>query len=288
MSSQPMVSVVMPAYNAARYIEEAIRSVLSQGWSNLEVVVVNDGSKDGTAAVVRAIADPRVRVIDQPNGGVSSARNAGIEEARGEFIAFLDADDALEPGAIEQKMEALLRGDAEWAYSDMWTCDAELGRIGEPDRGADGDLVRIVLLGLGHAVPGAGSNLLVRKRCFSPDVRFDPALSNEADKDMVLALASRFKGVRVPEPLFRYRGLAGSMSRDIALYQRDHLLLLRKARQRGLLKDHRFARESMARGYWAIGGSWWRNAKRPLRAVPWILRALLLKPGLLLEKLGRR
>ena len=288
MSSQPMVSVVMPAYNAARYIEEAVRSVLSQGWSNLEVVVVNDGSKDGTAAVVRAIADPRVRVIDQPNGGVSSARNAGIEEARGEFIAFLDADDALEPGAIEQKMEALLRGDAEWAYSDMWTCDAELGRIGEPDRGADGDLVRIVLLGLGHAVPGAGSNLLVRKRCFSPDVRFDPALSNEADKDMVLALASRFKGVRVPEPLFRYRGLAGSMSRNIALYQRDHLLLLRKARQRGLLKDHRFARESMARGYWAIGGSWWRNAKRPLRAVPWILRALLLKPGLLLEKLGRR
>jgi glycosyltransferase involved in cell wall biosynthesis len=288
MSSQPMVSVVMPAYNAARYIEEAVRSVLSQGWSNLEVVVVNDGSKDGTAAVVRAIADPRVRVIDQPNGGVSSARNAGIEEARGEFIAFLDADDALEPGAIEQKMEALLRGDAEWAYSDMWTCDAELGRIGEPDRGADGDLVRIVLLGLGHAVPGAGSNLLVRKRCFSPDVRFDPALSNEADKDMVLALASRFKGVRVPEPLFRYRGLAGSMSRNIALYQRDHLLLLRKARQRGLLKDHRFARESMARGYWAIGGSWWRNAKRPLRAVPWILRALLLKPGLLLEKLGSR
>lgn len=283
-----MVSVVMPAYNAARYIEEAVRSVLSQGWSNLEVVVVNDGSKDGTAAVVRAIADPRVRVIDQPNGGVSSARNAGIEEARGEFIAFLDADDALEPGAIEQKMEALLRGDAEWAYSDMWTCDAELGRIGEPDRGADGDLVRIVLLGLGHAVPGAGSNLLVRKRCFSPDVRFDPALSNEADKDMVLALASRFKGVRVPEPLFRYRGLAGSMSRNIALYQRDHLLLLRKARQRGLLKDHRFARESMARGYWAIGGSWWRNAKRPLRAVPWILRALLLKPGLLLEKLGSR
>ena len=288
MSSQPMVSVVMPAYNAARYIEEAVRSVLSQGWSNLEVVVVNDGSKDGTAAVVRAIASPRVRVIDQPNGGVSSARNAGIEEARGEFIAFLDADDALEPGAIEQKMEALLRGDAEWAYSDMWTCDAELGRIGEPDRGADGDLVRIVLLGLGHAVPGAGSNLLVRKRCFSPDVRFDPALSNEADKDMVLALASRFKGVRVPEPLFRYRGLAGSMSRNIALYQRDHLLLLRKARQRGLLKDHRFARESMARGYWAIGGSWWRNAKRPLRAVPWILRALLLKPGLLLEKLGSR
>jgi len=229
-----------------------------------------------------------VRVIDKPNGGVSSARNAGIEAARGEFIAFLDADDAMEPGAIELRMQALMRADADYAYSDMWTCDSELRPVGEPDLGADGDLVRIVLLGLGHAVPGAGSNLLVRKRCFSDEVRFDPSLSNEADKDMVLALASRFKGVRVPEPLFRYRGVAGSMSRNIALFQRDHLLLLRKARERGLLDDRRFARECMARGYWAIGGSWWRNANRPIRAVPWILRALLLKPGLLFEKLGSR
>lgn len=288
MSGHPLVSVVMPAYNAAPYIEEAIRSALSQSWSNLEVLVVNDGSKDDTAIIARAIGDDRVRVIDRANGGVSNARNTGVDAAHGEFIAFLDADDALHPRAIEFKMDALQRAGADWAYSDMWTCDSQLKPIGEPDRGADGDLVRIVLLGLGHAVPGAGSNLLVRADCLKGGVRFDPALSNEADKDMVLALASGCKGVRVPEPLFYYRGVAGSMSRNIELYQRDHLLLLRKARERGLLRDRGFARECMARGYWAIGGSWWRNARRPLRALPWILRAALLRPGFVIARLLRR
>ena len=126
MSGHPLVSVVMPAYNAAPYIEEAIRSALSQSWSNLEVVVVNDGSKDDTAILARAIGDDRVRVIDRANGGVSNARNTGVDAAHGEFIAFLDADDALHPRAIEFKMDALQRAGADWAYSDMWTCDSQL------------------------------------------------------------------------------------------------------------------------------------------------------------------
>ncbi|MFN3874364.1 MAG: glycosyltransferase family 2 protein [Flavobacteriales bacterium] len=209
MSHSPLVSVVMPAYNAQRWIAQAIRSVLDQTWPNVEVVVVNDGSKDGTAAAVRAFGDPRVRLVDKPNGGVSSARNTGIDYARGECIAFLDADDAMEPTCIARKMDALERTGADWAFSDMWRCDAALNPAREPDRGADADLVRIVLLGSGHAVPGAGSNLLARRHCFSDGLRFDPRLSNEADKDMVLGLASRFAWVRVPEPLFRYRVLSG-------------------------------------------------------------------------------
>ncbi|MFZ1692606.1 MAG: glycosyltransferase [Flavobacteriales bacterium] len=288
MSEQELVSVVMPAYNAERYIGEAIGSVLAQTWANVEVVVVNDGSKDSTATVARSVNDPRVRVIDQPNGGVSRARNTGIEAARGVAITFLDADDALEPRAIELKMEAMALTAADWAFSDMWTCDARLQPMGDPDRGADSDHARIVLLGEEHAVPGAGSNLLARTHCFADGLRFDPELSNEADKDMVLGLASRFKGVRVPEPLFRYRVLGGSMSHNIALFERDHLLLLRKAKERGLLNDRAFAREVMARCYWAIGGSWWRNAHRPAKALPWIWRAAMAQPGLVVKKVFGR
>lgn len=288
MSQEPLVSVVMPAYNAERWIVQAIRSVLDQTWPDVEVVVVNDGSKDGTADAARSIGDARVRVIDKANGGVSSARNAGIDNARGACIAFLDADDAMEPACIALKMAALERTGADWAYSDMLTCDAALNPVGEPDRGADADLVRIVLLGLGHAVPGAGSNLLARRHCFADGLRFDPRLSNEADKDMVLGLASRFKWVRVPQPLFRYRVLSGSMSHNIALYERDHMLMMRRARERGLLDDPAFRRECMALAYWSIGGSWWRNAGRPLKALPWIIRAALLSPGHVLRKvLGR-
>jgi hypothetical protein len=92
-----LVSVMMPAYNAARYIGEAVESVVAQSYSNWELLVVNDGSTDGTADVVRRYADPRIRLFTKENGGESSARNVALDNSRGEFIAYLDADDAYLP-----------------------------------------------------------------------------------------------------------------------------------------------------------------------------------------------
>lgn len=102
LSTENLISVVMPLYNKAAYVERAIRSVLVQGAGVLEVVVVDDGSTDDGAAIVEAMRDPRVRLIRQSNGGVSAARNRGIEEARGEFICFLDADDIYLEGFVEE------------------------------------------------------------------------------------------------------------------------------------------------------------------------------------------
>jgi hypothetical protein len=96
-----LVSVMMPAYNAAAYIEEAIQSVVAQTYPDWELLVVNDGSTDETAAVARRFHDPRVRHFDKENGGESSARNLALDHSRGEFIAFLDADDAYEPQHLE-------------------------------------------------------------------------------------------------------------------------------------------------------------------------------------------
>jgi glycosyltransferase involved in cell wall biosynthesis len=92
-----LVSVMMPAYNAAGYIEEAVRSMLAQTYSHWELLVVNDGSTDATADVVRQFHDPRIRLLNKKNGGESTARNMALEHSRGEFIAYLDADDAYLP-----------------------------------------------------------------------------------------------------------------------------------------------------------------------------------------------
>jgi len=105
MQKPPLISVVVPCYNAAPYLEECLASVRGQrvaGTAGIEVIVVDDGSTDGSGALLDALAahDPRIRPLHQANAGVSSARNAGLDAARGEFVAFVDADDRLLPGAL--------------------------------------------------------------------------------------------------------------------------------------------------------------------------------------------
>lgn len=100
----PLVSVVIPAYNAERFVGEAIDSVLGQSYRRFEVIVVDDGSNDGTAARLRAYRD-RVRHVHQANGGVGSARNRGIALATGDYIAFLDADDVWTPDKLAVQVE---------------------------------------------------------------------------------------------------------------------------------------------------------------------------------------
>jgi glycosyltransferase involved in cell wall biosynthesis len=100
-----LISVIMPAYNAAPYVGEAIESVLSQDYQPLELIVVDDGSDDGTAEIVQSF--PAVRYFFQPNAGNGAARNRAIEEARGEFLAFLDADDRFTPSKLSLQKKAL-------------------------------------------------------------------------------------------------------------------------------------------------------------------------------------
>ena len=101
----PLASVIVPAYNVAPYIEQAIRSVLTQTTSDLEVIVVDDGSTDTTARAVESIQDDRLTMIRKENGGCASARNAGFAASSGEFVAFLDGDDYWLPNMIERQME---------------------------------------------------------------------------------------------------------------------------------------------------------------------------------------
>ena len=104
---RPLVSVVVPAYNAERWLAKAVASALGQTYPAVEVVIVDDGSSDGTLAVARRLAGDRVRVVAQDNAGACVARNRGLAEARGELVKFLDADDALAPDAVETQVAAI-------------------------------------------------------------------------------------------------------------------------------------------------------------------------------------
>jgi len=99
----PLVSIIIPVYNCETFVEACVRSAMNQTYSELEIIVVNDGSKDRSADVVKGLAqeDGRIALIDQPNGGVTAARMAGVAKARGEWICFLDSDDTLPADALE-------------------------------------------------------------------------------------------------------------------------------------------------------------------------------------------
>lgn len=110
MASEPLVSVIVPVYNVERYLEECVSSLVAQTYGNIEIILVDDGSTDGSDALCDRLAgtDPRIRVLHKPNGGLSDARNHGLREASGEWISFVDSDDWVSPVFIEALLRAAL------------------------------------------------------------------------------------------------------------------------------------------------------------------------------------
>lgn len=163
----PLVSCLIPVFNGARYLGEAIDSALAQSYPRIEIVVIDDGSTDGSGAVATAYAD-RVRYIRQENGGPPAARNRGIREARGAIIAFLDSDDLWHPEKIERQVAPLQHRNE----LDGCLCYAKMFWIDElADEGARFE---------SHPrtqAPGYGSStLVVRRGLFDRVGEFDPTL----------------------------------------------------------------------------------------------------------------
>lgn len=142
-SAAPLVSVIMPAYNTSRYIREAIDSVLDQDYPSKELIVIDDGSTDGTLEVLRSYGD-RITLIEQRNQGSAVARNAGLAAARGEFIAFLDSDDIWLPGKLRLQVDHLLRHPEIGMVYSGWA-------VWKPE--ADGEF-RLPVIENGDGIPG--------------------------------------------------------------------------------------------------------------------------------------
>ncbi len=189
----PAVTVIMPVYNGARFVGKAIESVLAQDFQDWELIVVNDGSTDGTAEVLAGFSDDRIRVIHQANGGEAVARNRGLDAVSGEYVAFLDADDLYLPNALRD-MSAYLdtHPEADALFSDGYFCDEDdrpLRRLSEVRPGPfTGNILEPLVL---DAAVIAGIICTMTRRAAIKDsgVRFDPALVIGPDWDFWIHLA---------------------------------------------------------------------------------------------------
>jgi glycosyltransferase involved in cell wall biosynthesis len=230
-AERPFCSVVIPAYQAAEFIAQAIDSVLAQSYRDFEVIVVNDGSTDDTAGVVRNY-NGRVRYIEQDNGGPAVARNTGIAAARGDMLAFLDADDWWAPNRLERCVEELLAQpdidvvttDAFLVEGDTPTANRWYGDLGNyefpPPAQQLSSMIDCNFMFTSTLLPRA---LVTRVG------GFDPAYLGTEDYDLwirMLRAGARFALIR--EPLSYYRVRSESLSRNRARQWAQHLSVLER------------------------------------------------------------
>lgn len=213
MSSIPLVSVIIPAYNASKWIAKTIESVLAQDFKEYEIIVVNDGSTDDTEAVVSRFGE-KVQCIHKLNGGQASARNAGIRAARGKYLAFVDADDLWTKDKLGLQVKLLEATDAVWVYSDAFAFDGLSGRtlykFSRLFRQYDGDILKPLLLRDFISMPTP----VIRRSVFEKTGLFNEKdnMRLGEDWDMWLRIAAIYPVALIPQPLAYYRVHSASIT----------------------------------------------------------------------------
>jgi glycosyltransferase involved in cell wall biosynthesis/peptidoglycan/xylan/chitin deacetylase (PgdA/CDA1 family) len=237
VSGTPSFSVVIPAHNRATLVGRAVRSVLAQTFADLEVIVVDDASTDDTREVVRAFADPRVRLVAlQENRGNAAARNAGVRAARGALVTFLDSDDEAAPELLEE-VARVLRGtppEVGFAWTDrkyvLSGGDRKIER--RPGAPADGDDRGRYLAFLREFRAGTNSGLTVKRECFEVVGGFDERLRAAVDTDFVLRLVKRYGCRKVEKPLVLFHQHDGlRVSRNRASKAAAYSVIIEKHRE---------------------------------------------------------
>jgi glycosyltransferase involved in cell wall biosynthesis len=278
MTDNPVVSVIIPAYNAAWCIRRALDSVLAQTFTDFELIVVNDGSRDETLAVIAEYGDA-VRVVDKANGGLSSARNAGVRAARGNYVAFLDADDWWLPEKLQRQV-ALMQSDASLGFCstaarvedpdgkelNIWACPRWSGPLLEH------------LFRENAAVAGSGSGVLVKRDVLMQVGDFDESLRSLEDIDMWMRLAAVASYGCIPEPLTVLLKHPDSMSRNLDVMREAAIRVMEK--NRGLLPPRlqgAYWRSCMA-GVYGDYAKWRYRAGRRIAALGDVLCLLGLAP----------
>jgi glycosyltransferase involved in cell wall biosynthesis len=223
----PLVSVVIPTYQHADFVGQAVQSVLEQTCQEIEVIVVNDGSTDRTLEILESFGT-RITVITQDNRGLAAARNVGILHSRGEIIAFLDADDVWLPEKLEKQLDLFKKKPGVGlVFSDAWIFDGEL-TIGKYSQ---------------RVVPQAGwvqnklfeedfvpmPSVMVRRTCFDQVGLFDETLRSCEDYDMWLRISRVWEIDFVPQPLALYRISPNQMSQNLERMLANQIQVKKKA-----------------------------------------------------------
>jgi len=273
----PKVSVIIPAYNAAATLPETLAALRSQTWTDWEAIVVDDGSTDQTGEIALQTADPRIRVLRQPNGGQAIARNCGLVAARGSLIAFLDADDWWTATALADRVAALEDNPAAvlaYSWTDYVDDDNQLRHPGFRDR-HQGQVFTALLL---NNFIENGSNPLIRRSALEQVGGFQTELIPAEDWDLWLRLAGLGEFVLIPEAQVRYRVSDRSSSANLRRLERACNAVLERHLAKAGPRSSALGRSARSRFYKGLAckaltagprdrGRGWRSARLLLLAL---------------------
>jgi glycosyltransferase involved in cell wall biosynthesis len=236
VSARPAVSVILPTYNRSTVLPRAVRSALAQTYPDFELIIVDDGSSDDTAAVVRALADPRIVYLPRPHGGAAAAENAGLARARGQFIGFLDDDDEWLPGKLAAQMAAFAgeAPDTGVVYTGRWRIQGRRRAYGPSPRILESrGAIHCALVRRTTFVPLVCA--LVRRECFAAVGVFDETLPTSNDYDLWIRMSRHYRFRYLPEPLVVVHATSGSLSASPRLIIEARKRLL--AKHAGVFRD---------------------------------------------------
>jgi len=228
----PRVNVLIPAFNAARYLPTAIESVISQTFDDWQIMLVNDGSTDNTEQVVAPYIEQlgdKIQYIRQENRGLPAARNTGIRQSSGEYLALLDADDVWLPCRLSESIDTLTnRPQAGLSYGLITQIDSD-GHIGYTFEGnrrhAEGCIASYIYM---RKVELPCPTLTFRRKCLDEVGLFDESMRATEDRDLWLRIALKYEVAFVPKVLAYYRVSPQSMSADPERMLRAQLQFIRK------------------------------------------------------------
>ncbi|MEX2175667.1 MAG: glycosyltransferase family A protein [Pirellulaceae bacterium] len=269
------ISVIIPTYNSAPLVVEAVESVLAQTRPAAEVIVVDDGSTDDTEARLAPFRD-RIQYVRQPNGRVAAARNTGLRLATGELIGFLDADDAWHPSKLERQVAALeSRPDVGLLATGLTAWPGPFAMLADPSA------ARINPVSLAEMLlfnPLATSSIVVRRSIALRAGPFDTELFGPEDYDLWLRCAQLGQVAVLDEPLTGYRDTAGSLGKQADTMRRGLLRIHAKLEAAGVWK-HRpwFRRKCRAHVDYSTGYMYFAGG-RPEQALRLLVRSLLTYP----------
>jgi glycosyltransferase involved in cell wall biosynthesis len=252
-----LVSVVVPAYNAATFLAETLSSVQRQTHTHWELIVIDDGSTDATSAVAAGfLADARVRYVRQDNAGVSAARNAGAALARGTYLAFLDADDLWVEDYLAKKLRFLAdHPKTGMVVANIRAIDPASRPLPEFFTGLARDVLDTIVEFRSGFHSTSPSNVLCRREAFEAAGGFHTGLSNTADKLFYIEMERVSSIELLAEPLVLYREHAANMHRNVPLMARDYARFVEALHEKHAFRDSRQEARCRAHVAWAVAVS---------------------------------